>query len=105
MKQKLNLSLSIWEIKCFAGHDIYLPSDQEYTLTINYPLQEKYTHSFKTGKGMGLVPVLKQIYKAYQKIYKSPNKYGVYGHDITDLCLTQIKVDHNKKTIQINVDS
>lgn len=109
-----------------------LAPNKVYKLIIDYPLQNPYTQEIKTSKkGMTLREVLNIAVDAYKKIYKEEKKtsklkeesiserskgkfgllnraptngiYGIYGHSIEDLTITNIIVKGNK--IYLSVDS
>lgn len=109
-----------------------LAPNKVYKLIIDYPLQNPYTQEIKTSKkGMTLREVLNIAVDAYKKIYKQEKKtsklkeesiaerskgktrlqnrastdgiYGIWGHDLSDLTITNIIVKGNK--IYLSVDS
>ncbi len=86
-----------------------LPANKIYELIIDYPLYKPAVYKIKTGKnGMGLVQLLGRIGKLYQKTYDREDDTGIYeihGHDIDDLNLSGICVDHKSKKITLSVDS
>jgi hypothetical protein len=102
---------SVWK-----GDFHKLPANKMYELIINYPLSKPAVYKINTGKhGMGLVQLLGKIGKLYQKTYDredatSPSEeeggiYGIYGHNIDDLNLSSISVNHKTKKIRLGVDS
>jgi hypothetical protein len=104
MKQSVrtNIPIEDWE----PLSDIFLPPDESYKLSITYPLSEEYTCQVKSGKkGLGFHGIVNAICRAYHHVYRNDNKYGIWGHDMCDLFLERITVDHNKKTIEISVGS
>lgn len=83
-----------------------LMPDETYTLKIDYPLEKPTYRFIKTGKVMmELWAILNKIEKFYREIYEDPEKYHVYGHDITDLVVESVTVNHVKRTISIGVGS
>lgn len=82
-----------------------------YTLVLNYPFAGlEHNFPIKSGpkglSGNDLVGVICKIY--CDKVYKndkSEEKYGVFGHDVGDLSLCEIKVNHVKKLITVCVNS
>lgn len=109
-----------------------LAPNKIYTLIIDYPLENTYTQEVKSGKkGLVLREVLNIAVDAYKKIYKEEKKtsklkeesistrtkgksrlinraqtdgiYGIWGHDLSDLTITNIIVKGNK--IYLSVDS
>lgn len=104
--EKLNLDLPISILKHWNGKFEKLPANKIYNLIIDYPVSQDFVFPINTGKsGISLISLINEIGKAYRKIYKNPSKYGVWGHDIGDLILVEIKVNHKKKLINIIVDS
>lgn len=86
-----------------------MPPNKVYELIIDYPLTQPYYHKLKTGsKGISYCQLMKIIYKAYIYVYKQDVKHGKYeiwGHDIDDLCLEGIRVNHKTKQITLNIGS
>ena len=104
--QKINCDVPIERLEYFSANDLWLPPNRNYTLVIEYPLDDEYKFVIKTGKnGMGTICLLKYIYKFYKEIYKNEEKYGVWGHAISDLVIEQIQVSHKNKSIRIDVGS
>lgn len=54
---------------------------------------------------MGLGKLLQKIGEAYRKVYEEEDKYGVWGHYITDLAIEGIKVNYKTKKITLDVGS
>ena len=103
--QKVNCYIAVSNLKDCKG-DVHLPPNETYELLINYPLTTSLKYPIETGKeGMGLAPLFREIGKAYQKAYDDSDEYGIWGHDMGDLILASISVDHNKKIITLGVDS
>ena len=105
MKTSCHVNISEWtKIK-----NINLSPNQIYTLIIDYPFgwnDRGYDFRIKTGpNGKTTVDIINEIVKAYNKIYEDPDKYGVFGHGIEDLNLSEISVNHARKIIKIGVDS
>lgn len=60
---------------------------------IDYPLNAEVSFRRRSKNGwtrQKLVSTIKSIYK--NNIYKHPDKYGVWGHDIRDLVIERIRV-------------
>lgn len=99
-----NLAESIWK-----GDLQKLPAKKIYELVIDYPLSNPAIFKINTGKtGMGLIALLSKIGKLYQQTYDvedANGRYGIYGHDIDDLAIEGITVDHKKKRITLSVGS
>lgn len=106
-------------------------SDKKITVIIDYPLTNEYRFDLISEKGftreMLLVEISKHYYKLYAEEEKSATvktvpadkremynrnetngKYGVWGHDIGDLLLTDIQVykdSDEKVTLVLGIDS
>jgi hypothetical protein len=103
--ETVNCSIPISYLPYYNG-DVSLLPNKIYTLTIDYPLNTPLKVLIASGKqGMGLAPLLVQIGKAYHKAYSNDNKYGIWGHDMGDLTLESIKVNHLTKSITLSVGS
>ena len=88
------------------ANDIYLKPNQDYSIEIDYPLENSVQFTFNTGKnGLGFAGVVNRIVEFYKRIYRAPTKYGVYGHDFEDLSLGGFKIDHKKKLIRLYIGS
>ena len=86
-----------------------LPPNKTYKLVIDYPMEYPAEYDIHTGKnGLSLVELLGKIGKLYQKTYDKEDQlhlHEIYGHDIGDLSLSEVAVDHKKKIITLCVDS
>jgi len=103
-KSKLDCSIPIEDSSPLKGN-VDLPRNKVYTLVIDYPLDNPAKFQIKTGiKGMSSIQVIDKIIKSYHKVYEQ-NIHGVWGHDIGDLMLVTVYVDHKKKLITLDVDS
>lgn len=108
MKQSINCNVNIWSLEYWKGEDLSLLPNTTYSLLINYPFNKPANYPIKTGKnGLGLFGLLVKIGKAYDKKYASAKKDAGdgYWHAIEDLVIEGITVDHDQKTIQLNVGS
>lgn len=86
--------------------DIFLPPNETFEFTLTYPLSVEPRFKVKTGKnGMGTQALVHKIAKAYEKIYKNPEGYGIWGHDISDLYIEQICVNYKTKKIDVSMGS
>jgi hypothetical protein len=91
------------------GHaEKYLPT-RTYTVDIDYPLHtiaRVTVHPFRDARGYHHVTVgylLAMLGRVYRRIYREPEKFGVWGHGIGDLCFAKIAVRDN--IINVGVDS
>ena len=112
------------EIKKNPPKEIILPANQEYELMIIYPLDTPFVTQLKSGsKGLTRADIVNFVVKCYKKIYqeedKSTNisagkipgmynrnstdgKYGIWGHDLSDLILCTLFVNGNKLTVGVD---
>ncbi|RZJ55040.1 MAG: hypothetical protein EOO44_02830 [Flavobacterium sp.] len=111
--------------------DKIMISQNNVTIIIDYPLTNKYQFDLKSEKGFTREMLLTEISKHYFKLYEEEEnsatvktlpmekrtmynrnqtngKYGIWGHDIADLVLTDIQVykDNDEKIIlTLGIDS
>lgn len=86
--------------------ELFIPRNQTYCLTVDYPVQDDLQFPVKSGpSGMTTMGLIKRIIKIYQMIYKSPSKYKIWGHSLDDLVLEGINVNHKTKVITLGVGS
>jgi hypothetical protein len=101
---RITVSIPVYQLSYFKGDVDKLPPNSTYRLTIDYPLYEKRSYEIKTGKsGMGLGALIRAIGKCYEKACE--NDDNVWGHSIDDLFLEEIKINHSKKMIIVDVSS
>jgi len=102
-------------LKKIIGKDEVVIKNTTATLIIDYPLNKPFTLKMLSKKGFTRAMLLKTIVDSYKRIYKEEEttatvkttpadqrpimnrnqtngKYGVWGHDLTDLALTGILV-------------
>ena len=102
-KESVNCNFHVDSLEYLKGGDLHLKPNQKYTLVIDYPFDTPGRFTVKTGKkGMGVSGLLPHIYRAYVKYYEVGNWYG---HDIGDLVIEGIYVDHTKKLITLGMGS
>lgn len=106
-------------------------SDKKITLIIDYPLTTAYEFNLSSINGFTRETLLSEISKHYYKLYEEEEKsatiktipmekrtmynrnetngkYGIWGHDIADLVLTDIQVykaNNGKIIITLGIDS
>lgn len=111
--------------------DLIIIVEKEITIVIDYPLQNEYHFQIESKNGFSRKDLLIEISKHYYQLYKEEEesatvktlpidkrpiqnrnetngKYGIWGHDIGDLVLTDIyiyKDDNGKITVTMNIDS
>ena len=83
-----------------------LPANKAFVLTINYPLHTAFVKPFiKHGnRGMTREELILKIIEAYKEVYRSPAKYGIWGHGMGDLMLHTATVDKDN-VITVGCDS
>lgn len=105
--------------------DEILINQKVVTVIIDYPIRNEHQFELNSSKGFSRELLLKEISKAYHKMYEEEEasatiktiplekrttmynrnetngKYGIWGHDIADLVLSEIHIyeDSNKKLI------
>ncbi len=91
------------------GHaEKYLPT-RTYTIDLDYPLHtiarvKVYPYRNDIGhKHVTVGYLLAMLGRAYKRIYREPDKFGVWGHGIGDLTFAKIAVRDN--IINVGVDS
>ena len=105
MKQHIDCNFRIDAEEGIIGN-IRLKPNTDYKLIIDYPLSCKAEFIIKCdGKGLDLQGLVKKIINSYYEIYENEKKYGIWGHDIVDLYLEGITVDHSKKIIILDMGS
>ncbi len=102
-------------INLVDGDEIIIP-DNKIIVIIDYPLTNEYRFELESMKGFSRKQLLIEVSKNYFKIYeeeeksatiktipvekrtkmynrnKTDGKYGIWGHDIADLVLSEIEV-------------
>jgi hypothetical protein len=93
----------------YRGHaEKYLPT-RTYTIDIDYPMHmmaRVTVYPYRNDRGHKHVTVgylLAMLGRAYRRIYREPEKFGVWGHGIGDLTFAKIEVRDN--IINVGVDS
>ena len=103
--QKVQCNIPIVYLENNKGH-IHLHPNKTYSLTIDYPLDVPLVVSIETGpEGMGFSQLLNKIGKSYKKAYENDDVHGIWGHDIGDLVLESVSVNHENKKITLFVGS
>ncbi len=104
------------EIAQLKNADEIVISQKTVSIVIDYPLTNEYHIDVESSTGFTRAQLLKEISKAYHKIYEEEEasatiktipiekrttsynrndtngKYGIWGHDIVDLTLTHIEI-------------
>lgn len=113
------------------GKDEIIILDHKITIIIDYPLKKPYQFDLQSKNGFTRKMLLKEISRHYYKLYDEEEKtatiktlpiekrkiqnrnetngtYGVWGHDIADLVLTDIQIyksDSEKIILTLGIDS
>jgi hypothetical protein len=107
-KERINCAVSLADCgdpDQWSGDFSRLPPNKVYNLRIDYPCTPTI-FAIKTGKkGLSLINLMHKIILSYGKIYDNVDKYNVWGHDMDDLVIAEIEVNHKTKTISLGVDS
>jgi hypothetical protein len=88
-------------------HDKILTKSKNITICLDYPLDHTFYFKYYNKKGFTFGKIIKLIKKCYKKIYYndvSQAKYGVWGHDIGDLCIERFTVRKSKMGTIIMTD-
>jgi len=80
-------------------------SEEEVYIIFSYPLSSSIKFHFKNKGGFSKLDLLRCVYIGYKRIYEKPNFYGVYGHDIDNLLLEEVKYYSKNNTIILSVGS
>lgn len=112
------------EIKDSPPDEVILLPNQEYELKISYPLTYPFITKLKSNvKGLTRRDVVNFVVKCYKQIYKKEDertnvkvgkipgmynrnrtdgKYGIWGHDLSDLILCSLQINGNKLTVGVD---
>jgi len=88
-----NIKGDLTSVICSSDGEKYFDNDyDELTFLINYPVNNPL--QVKIENISCIADILVPIARAYKnKIYKYPEKYGVWGHDISDLYFEGIVIN------------
>lgn len=105
--QSIRCNIRVEEATYWGGKDFWLPANRTYTLVVDYPFNKEARYEIKTKKGMGLLGLIGQIRKAYDRKYRAAEKDDDdgYWHGIEDLVIEGISVNHKRKIIRLDVGS
>lgn len=110
--------------KIINPDEIIIP-DEKITLKITYPLSVEVDREYEQRGGFSRMDLFRYIYEAYKNIYdeeeeqvgdpgtyerlynrkKSEGPYGIWGHELGDLCLESIRYDPKMKIVNLHVGS
>ncbi len=117
--------------KLVDGKDVVIP-ESKVTVIVDYPLTNEYRFELESKKGFTKEQLLNEISKKYYKLYEEEEssasvktipidkrttmynrnqtngKYGIWGHDIADLVLSEILVyraNNGQLVLSLNIES
>lgn len=119
------------DLENLIDKDVFVIPDSKVTIAIDYPLKNEFKFQLESKNGFTRKMLLSEISKNYYKLYKEEEesatiktqpmeqrvmynrnetngKYGIWGHDIADLVLTDIyiyKDSEGKITLVLGIDS
>jgi hypothetical protein len=95
--------------------DVRLRPNAVYRLTLTYPLAREAIFEIPTGRrGLDFGQLVTSIAKAYAELYAQEDRdlaaggegrWGIYGHDLRDLHIEEIHLNHEARTIRLFVGS
>ena len=85
--------------------DVPLGFSGTYTFILDYPLDGEVEFDHKLSPKMTALDICKLAAADYSVIYRSPGKYGVYGHSITDLAFEYLNINDTKRRVTFDVGS
>lgn len=112
------------------GNEIVI-EQHKITIIIDYPLERDYQFTLESPKGFTRAQLVKAISRHYAKLYReeedsakkktlplkqrtslnrnrTDGKYGIWGHDLSDLVLTSVEIYRNAKGeigLMLDIDS
>lgn len=92
-------------IKRKKDKKIILEKNKEFTVIIDYPLEKPVTFKLNTQNGLTFKQLINEIRNFYKLIYKEPEKYEIWGHNISDLWIEKIQIEHQNNTITLVIGS
>jgi hypothetical protein len=114
---------------CFLKHDEIVIIEENIKIEFDYPLQNVFTFDFVSSGGFTRKHLVELIAKTYQQIYQEEDqssqvqvipmenrttllnrnqtngKYGIWGHDISDLWLEGIHYNTSTNTVLLDIGS
>ncbi|MCK9447297.1 hypothetical protein M0Q50_10640 [bacterium] len=86
-------------------NEIVIDKEGEYTLIVDYPLNNIYQEKFLIDKnGLKRIELVEKIVNTYKYIYDNIDIYKIWGHNLSDLILHTIYVKENN-IIKLGIDS
>lgn len=114
-----------WDCDQIIEKDAIVIPDQTITIQFSYPLTNPTQMQFTALNGFSRLELLKCIYAGYSSIYKqesntmtkidsnvplhnrgrSDGKYGIWGHELKDLCIEGIVYSNDTHIVSLNIGS
>ena len=79
--------------------------DGKFSLQIDYPFGGSRIHLFKINMPEYVGELFWKIGQYYKKLYKTPDKSGIWGHCFNNLSLDTVYIDLNKNLITLDIGS
>ena len=70
-------------------------------IQFSYPLENYAFFTFRHKGGFSLLRIICLVQKTYLKIYADPERFGIWGHNLDDLCLTGITIRGDLVTLDV----
>jgi hypothetical protein len=90
----------------FINTDPIIESES-IVLILDYPLSDDFEEEFHSPNGFSIVKLISLIRKSYKFIYKHQEEYGVWGHSIEQLSISDIEIKQKNGKVIVHpiVDS
>ena len=79
-------------------------TDEKISIQFEYPC-DKIVFEYRHKKGFTRKQLYKAIVRGYEKIFGNEEKYGVWGHELSDLIIGGVKYNPKKKLVTLEVGS
>jgi hypothetical protein len=107
----------------YAATTAKVITDKEIFIYFDYPLNKPAKFNFTSDTGFTVSDLVNLVCDTYKKIYEEESatpvkplgimynrsttdgKYGIWGHYITDLLLTDLYYDTENKTVHLGISS
>jgi hypothetical protein len=93
--------ISVCDGKDLDDYSKIIVKGDEATIVFDYPLSGKFEFKFKNKGGFTLGKIINLVSKTYEKIYKDPQKYGIWGHEMGNLFIEGIVVNGSQVELWI----
>lgn len=106
LEGNINIHIASWKkdngVEIFSNE---LVSGMKLSLDIFYPLSVKHSINIDIVDDTNVSTIISKIVLEYRKIYKNPEKYGVWGHGLGDLWIESLTLDTDAKKLNLYVGS